>query len=538
MNVSLSKPIAQAMPAKTFLPDAGTTPGKFSTVFADVKDTTDPSMSDAFNDGGNHAPKKMSAKSDKSNAKPSGDQASPTSAQTTHTANSAALQNKPLMTSMVLPFALQEESQTEDSDTQSDSLRTTQPDSGSTGTFQFQFAFTDSRTIAGTVTGPTPNGDASTNSSVASAVVPGQPEPKKMDSSDPAADNQQVAASSTNLLSVWAEREANTSFKTLIAPAAANGRPAAAETKTVSADTARGTTSTLDNKTQSGLTFLQSHSSASSAPPMAAMLKPAVRPSSNSDTERESLQSRALSGSATGKQEKAAIRALADVLSDDVDGASDEATQFDKVISSAASSAGNDSSVAAAAAPGSAVSTQISTPVVNSQTATVVASPKTSDALPQIPSIAAAEDANAAVEAAALATSSPLQTAKLVAGIERSELRMGLRTGEFGNVDIRTSLVRNQFTAEISAERGELGRALAAELPGLQHRLTEQHLPAASITVLDHSGGGSSDSQQGSRPGHSAPPADISANRAQQDSSLPILAVEATEATARLDIHM
>jgi hypothetical protein len=537
VNVSLSKPVAHAMPAKTFLPDTGTASGKFSTVLADVKDSSDPSTPDVLNDGGSHVPKKMSAKSDKSNAKPSGYQSGPTSTQTALIVNSTAHQSKQTAISMTLPFAWQEESQTEGSDGQSDSLRTIQPDSAPTQALQFQFAFTDSRTAAGTIAAPKSISDASTFPPDTGAIVCTQLESEKTDSSNPA-DNQQAAVSSTNLLSTWVAREG-----TLMAPAAnldssamPNGKPAIPGTKTASADTVRSTPSALDTKTQTGFTFLQSHDAASSTPPATTVAKPALLPSSNSETKRESLQSHALNGSSTAKQEKAATRAFTDTLSGDVDGVSNEANQLGKAISPGASQAGNGNS--AAVAPGSGVSTQISSPVVNSQTGSVIASPKTLDALPHIPSTAAGEDAEAAVEAAALSTGSQLHTAKLVAGIERSELRMGLRTGEFGNVDIRTSLVRNQFTAEISVERGELGRALAAELPSLQHRLSEQHLPAASITVQDHTSGGSSDFQQGSRPSQSTPPVSVSGNRAQQDSPLPILAVEATEATARLDIHM
>lgn len=132
---------------------------------------------------------------------------------------------------------------------------------------------------------------------------------------------------------------------------------------------------------------------------------------------------------------------------------------------------------------------------------------------------------------------SPLHAAKLVAGIEHA-LRVGLRSGEFGNVDIRTSLVHNQFTAEISVERGELGRALSAELPSLQHRLTEQNLPGANVTVQHDSSSGSA-FQQGSREGRNAPPVDIASDRVQQEVTLPVLSVEVMEAAnARLDIHM
>jgi flagellar hook-length control protein FliK len=120
------------------------------------------------------------------------------------------------------------------------------------------------------------------------------------------------------------------------------------------------------------------------------------------------------------------------------------------------------------------------------------ASPRESDPLPtshadQELSGAAAPATQAEIQATY--PTSLINSAKLVERMGESELRLALRTGEFGNVDIRTSMVRNQFTAEISVERGDLGRVMAADLPSLQNRLTEQALPVANITLQNHSGG-------------------------------------------------
>ena len=131
-----------------------------------------------------------------------------------------------------------------------------------------------------------------------------------------------------------------------------------------------------------------------------------------------------------------------------------------------------------------------------------------------------------------------MHAARLVERLGESELRVGVNTGEFGKVDIRTSMGRNQFTAEISVERGELGRVLAAELPNLHTRLSEQHLPTANITVQDHSAGASGD-QQGSRQDRTlAQTMNTSSSAGELDTSwLPPVA-EALEAGTGLDIHM
>jgi flagellar hook-length control protein FliK len=286
----------------------------------------------------------------------------------------------------------------------------------------------------------------------------------------------------------------------------------------------------LDSKAQSEFTFLQPHATPTPQPPAVP-----VQPHANSETKRDTLQGHVLDGSATSKQEKAGIQAASESSKKEFDGARDEASSFAKNNSPSSVAAPSDGHgvESFATAAGSVISMHASTPDTANQAGTLAKAATPMHAQ----STASSEDAEATAQATVLGSGS-LHTAKLVAGMERSELRMGLRTGEFGNVDIRTSLVRNQLTAEISAERGELGRALAAELPGLQHRLTEQHLPAANITVQDNSGGGTAESRQGSHQNQSASPVSDSSRRANEDSLAPMLPVEAMEPTNRLDIHM
>jgi Flagellar hook-length control protein FliK len=147
-------------------------------------------------------------------------------------------------------------------------------------------------------------------------------------------------------------------------------------------------------------------------------------------------------------------------------------------------------------------------------------------------------EAQASGERAAAYPTSLVQSAKLVERIGEAELRLGIRAGEFGSVDIRTSMVHNQFTAEISVERGELGRVMAAELPGLQSRLTEQGVPVASVTVQNHAGGPSTGSDQQNPRGGQQPYATNLA-RAREEGPIPMLvASEGTAPASRLDIHM
>jgi flagellar hook-length control protein FliK len=142
------------------------------------------------------------------------------------------------------------------------------------------------------------------------------------------------------------------------------------------------------------------------------------------------------------------------------------------------------------------------------------------------------------IETASIFPTSPVQSAKLIERIGEAELRIGMRSGEFGGVDIRTSMVRNQFTAEISVERGELGRVMTAELSGLQSRLAEQGVPVASITVQNHAGTSTTASdQQTPRDRQQQYASNLLSERAE--GPMPALsAFEGTAPASRLDIHM
>jgi len=89
-----------------------------------------------------------------------------------------------------------------------------------------------------------------------------------------------------------------------------------------------------------------------------------------------------------------------------------------------------------------------------------------------------APDESRPTDAASLVT-----TAKLVQGMSQSEFRVGMQSSEFGNIDIRTSVARHLFSAQISVERGDMAKSMTAELPALYHKLADQQVPVASITI-------------------------------------------------------
>jgi len=79
---------------------------------------------------------------------------------------------------------------------------------------------------------------------------------------------------------------------------------------------------------------------------------------------------------------------------------------------------------------------------------------------------------SAAPAPAALPQSLPtINTAKLIQSMGQSEMRVGMRSNEFGNISINTSATRDLISAQISLDHGELAKTLATHLPEMQARL-------------------------------------------------------------------
>lgn len=64
-----------------------------------------------------------------------------------------------------------------------------------------------------------------------------------------------------------------------------------------------------------------------------------------------------------------------------------------------------------------------------------------------------------------------INTAKLIQNMGQSEMRVGMRSNDFGNISISTSATRDMISAQISLDHGELARTLATHLPEMQARL-------------------------------------------------------------------
>ena len=64
-----------------------------------------------------------------------------------------------------------------------------------------------------------------------------------------------------------------------------------------------------------------------------------------------------------------------------------------------------------------------------------------------------------------------INTAKLIQSMGQSEIRVGMRSNDFGNISISTSATRDLISAQISLDHGELARTLAVHLPDMQAKL-------------------------------------------------------------------
>jgi flagellar hook-length control protein FliK len=135
--------------------------------------------------------------------------------------------------------------------------------------------------------------------------------------------------------------------------------------------------------------------------------------------------------------------------------------------------------------------------------------------------------------------SSPV-TAKFVQGMSQSEFRVGMQSQEFGNIDIRTSVARHLFSAQIYVEHSDVAKSMAAQLPGLYHRLADQQVAVGNIVIHGQSLGTSSglaqDAQRQSwQPqGHSS---DADTAKLNAEPILPVM-TDGIDSAGRLDIRI
>jgi len=148
----------------------------------------------------------------------------------------------------------------------------------------------------------------------------------------------------------------------------------------------------------------------------------------------------------------------------------------------------------------------------------------------------AVAEADGPDEALPTSVPSPVTTAKLVQGMAQSEFRVGMQTQEFGNIDIRTSVARHMFSAQISVEHNDVAKSMTADLPALYHKLADQQVPVASIVIQGQSFATSSGLAQDSQP-QTWRPQSFNVTKSEVETGSPVL-TETLDSGGRLDIRI
>jgi flagellar hook-length control protein FliK len=146
-------------------------------------------------------------------------------------------------------------------------------------------------------------------------------------------------------------------------------------------------------------------------------------------------------------------------------------------------------------------------------------------------------DADGPDESVPIAMTSGIATAKLVQSANQSEFRVGMQTQEFGNIDIRTSVARHMFSAQISVEHGDMAKSLSAQLPGLYHRLADQQVAVGNIVIQGQSQGTSSGLAQDAQRQNAQPAQGGSVAKPEAEPVLPAI-TGGIDSAGRLDIRI
>ena len=161
----------------------------------------------------------------------------------------------------------------------------------------------------------------------------------------------------------------------------------------------------------------------------------------------------------------------------------------------------NDSSNADPAAlqkalDGSQTPIPASTPASTQTNAPSTAATPAPVATPSVPGASADGSAEASATSGA-------SSAQLIQSAGQTEMRLGMRSAEFGNISISTSVSHQAISAQISLDHSELGRALAVHLPAIEAKLGSAYGLEARVEVRDESAASRSATDAGQQGGAS-----------------------------------
>jgi flagellar hook-length control protein FliK len=104
----------------------------------------------------------------------------------------------------------------------------------------------------------------------------------------------------------------------------------------------------------------------------------------------------------------------------------------------------------------------------------------------------------------------PVQVAQMVNRMGQSEMRVGMNTSAFGDVEVRTTVHASDVGLTIGSEKGDLRGMLANDMPAITNTLQQQNLRLNNVSFTqgsgfsNHSSGGGDGSQQRSFVPHPA----------------------------------
>jgi hypothetical protein len=167
-------------------------------------------------------------------------------------------------------------------------------------------------------------------------------------------------------------------------------------------------------------------------------------------------------------------------------------------------------------------------------------------------SVAKNSDAAAFASPTVTQASPVINTAKLIQSMGQSEMRVGMRSSEFGNISISTTVNKDTVLARISLDHGDLAKALAAQLPEMQARLggnrpMDVRIDMSGTATGQGTGtsgnmsGGTSDQSSAGKQQSVYPASSYSDNRAVERQLYPVAAAAAAGSgslNARLDIRV
>jgi hypothetical protein len=172
---------------------------------------------------------------------------------------------------------------------------------------------------------------------------------------------------------------------------------------------------------------------------------------------------------------------------DSVSATGDAAQHSTQSNAQASSSAPSDPAHAADAAPKAADPGTAPAQTVAVQAA-IPATPATHQnaAVPEAASRAAGQqEAPASMHSddSETAAASSINSARLMQTVSETEMHVGMRSTEFGDISIRTSVSQQQLVAQIAVDHGGLGQAIAAHVSTMQSKLGEESGLQTSIEV-------------------------------------------------------